>query len=105
MSKYLFTFNYSADASKGLLKEGGTRREKAGRQAVEAMGGTLEAFYYSIGPHDGYFICDFPDEKGVAHGLTVLRSNGFTVTVAKLLSASDMDEAVKNTVDYTPPQG
>ncbi|MFK7804873.1 MAG: GYD domain-containing protein [Anaerolineae bacterium] len=105
MSKYLFTFNYSADASKGLLKEGGTRREKAGRQAVEAMGGTLEAFYFSVGPHDGYFICNGPDEKWAAHGLTLLRSNGFTATAVQLLSASDMDEAIKDTVDYTPPQG
>ncbi len=103
MAKYLFTFTYGAAASKGLLKEGGSAREKAGRKAVEAMGGTLDAFYYAIGPHDGYFICDFPDEKGVAHGLTVLRANGFSATAAQLLTGAEIDEALKTQVEYTPP--
>ena len=103
MAKYLFTFTYGAAASKGLLKEGGAKREAVGRQTVEAMGGTLESFYYAIGPHDGYFICEFPDAKNIAQGLTVLRANGFTASAVQLLRGKEIDEALNVQVDYTPP--
>ena len=103
MAKYLFTFTYGAAASKGLLREGGTAREKIGRKTIEAMGGNLDVFYYAIGPDDGYFICDFPDEKGVVQGMTILRSNGFSVSAVRLLTSQEIDEALKDHVDYTPP--
>ena len=105
MSKYLFTLNYSADGSKGLLKEGGSSRETMARKTIKSMGGSIECIYYALGAHDCYFICDLPDEKGAALGAMLLRSNGFTCSSVQLLTPAEIDEAVKATVDYTPPQG
>jgi uncharacterized protein with GYD domain len=43
MAKYLICGSYTEDGLKGLLKEGGTKRLEATKQAVESLGGKLEA--------------------------------------------------------------
>ncbi len=65
MSKYLFHGSYTEEGLKGLLKEGGTKRQEALKQAAESLGGTLEALYYAFGDNDFYFIVDNPDNVNV----------------------------------------
>ena len=45
MPLYLWEASYTADGTKGLLKEGGTKRRAAVQQAIEKAGGKLLAFY------------------------------------------------------------
>ena len=49
MPKYLICGSYTEEGLKGLLKEGGTKRLEATKQAVESLGGTLEAYYFAYG--------------------------------------------------------
>jgi uncharacterized protein with GYD domain len=42
MPKYLLQASYSAEGSKGLLKDGGAKRVKAARTLIESLGGKLE---------------------------------------------------------------
>ena len=42
MAKYLLLASYSAEGSKGLMKDGGTKRVTAARTLVESLGGKLE---------------------------------------------------------------
>ena len=52
MAKYMFRTRYTQSGLKGLLAEGGTGRETALRQTIEAAGGSLEGFYYAFGDSD-----------------------------------------------------
>ena len=50
MPKYLFQGAYIGDGLKGLATEGGTPRVEAARQLFGSLGGTLECFYFALGP-------------------------------------------------------
>ena len=52
MPKYLLRATYTADGIKGLMKDGGAKRQAAARRLVESLGGTLEAFYFAFGETD-----------------------------------------------------
>ena len=43
MPKYLLQVSYTAEGSKGLLKEGGSKRRQAADQAIRSTGGTIES--------------------------------------------------------------
>jgi len=61
MQKYLFYGSYTPEGYKGLLVEGGSARIGAAKQALQSVGGSLEAFYYSNGEQDFYIIVNLPD--------------------------------------------
>ena len=46
MSKFLFYGSYTPEGFKGLMKEGGSKRIEAAKQALGSVGGSLEAFYF-----------------------------------------------------------
>jgi uncharacterized protein with GYD domain len=46
MPKYLSLFKYTAEGTKGFLKEKAAAREAAARKAFESVGGTVEMFYW-----------------------------------------------------------
>ena len=61
MAKYLVSASYTADGAKGLIKEGGTNRQKLVEGMVRKLGGSMEAFYYSFGSSDVVAIIDMPN--------------------------------------------
>ena len=98
MPKYLIQANYVGDGVKGLLKEGGTSRRAATERAIKSLGGTLEAFYYAFGETDAYAIVDVPDNTSMAAiALTAGASGAIAVKTTVLLTAEELDEAVKKT--------
>lgn len=104
MPKYLFKASYTTEGVKGVLKEGGVSRRTAIAQLAEGMGGSMEAFYYTMGSDDAIVIVDLPDqETAVATSLAVNASGGATVTTVVLLTAEEVDAAVQKTVNYRPP--
>ena len=104
MAKYLIHGSYSEDGLKGLLKEGGSARMKAGRKTVESLGGTVEASYFAFGGDDFYYIVDLPDNAdSAAVALTVNASGAVKVKTTVLLTPEEVDEAVEKSVDYRPP--
>ena len=83
---------------------GGTKRREALKQAIESLGGTLEAFYFAFGDNDFYFIVDSPDNVSILTGSLSANASG-TVRLKNtvLITPEDVDQAVKNTIDWRPP--
>jgi uncharacterized protein with GYD domain len=104
MPRYLSQVNYVGEGVKGLLKEGGTSRRAAAEKAVKSLGGTMEAFYYAFGETDAYIIAELPDNASTAAlALTISASGAVTVKTTVLMTAEELDEAVKKTPSYRPP--
>ena len=70
MATYLWQASYSVDGTKGLIKEGGSKRRAAVQQAVEKAGGKLLAFYFAFGESDVVGIANPRqcDGRGGQHG-------------------------------------
>ncbi len=104
MPKYLYYGSYTAEGYKGLMAEGGTKRAAAVRTALKSVGGSLEAFYFSLGENDFYVIIDLPDNVSVtAFSLAGNMSGAFSMKTITLLTPDEVDQAIKKTVDYRPP--
>jgi uncharacterized protein with GYD domain len=104
MPKYLIEASYLSEGMKGLIKEGGTRRRQAVDALFASLGGTVEAFYYAFGDKDVVIIGDLPDNPSAA--ALAIRINAAGVTTVKmtvLLTAQQIDEAVKKSSVYRPP--
>jgi uncharacterized protein with GYD domain len=104
MPKYLVYGSYSAEGAKGVLKNGGTARANAVRQAVEGMGGTMESFYFAFGKEDAIVLVDLPDNVAAAAlGLTVSSTGLAATRTTVLLTPEEIDQSAALTVSYTPP--
>lgn len=96
--------NYLQEGMKGLIKEGGSKREKAVRDAIESVGGKLEAYYYAFGDHDVVTILDLPDNStAVSLSMAIGSSNLTAVRIVPLMTVHDIDEAAKKVVSYRGP--
>jgi uncharacterized protein with GYD domain len=106
MAKYLIKASYTSDGVKGLLKEGGTGRRAAVDQLIGGLGGKVEAFYYALGDDDALVIVDLPDNTAAAAiSLAVNAIGAVQIKTVPLLTAEDVDEAAKKSVEYRPPGG
>lgn len=104
MSKYLIKASYNAEGIKGLLKEGGTQRKKTVEKVLKELKGKVEAFYYAFGDHDVYVICDLPDNvSAAALGLKINSTGVVSISTTVLLTAEDIDQATKKSVNYRAP--
>ena len=104
MPRYLWQVSYSAEGTKGVLKEGGTARREMVEKLVANLGGTVASFDYALGEDDVYVIAEFPDNvTAAAVSMTVGASGAASVKTVVLLSPEEIDAATKKTVDYRPP--
>lgn len=104
MPKYLLQVSYTADGARGVLKDGGTKRQAAARALVESVGGKLEALYFAFGECDVFAIADLPDNgSAAAVSLALGASGAVTSTTTVLLTPTEMDQAAKKSASYTPP--
>ena len=104
MPKYLLKVSYSAEGTKGLIKEGGSKRRAAAQQLVQSAGGKLEVFYFAFGDCDAYAIADMPDAvSGAAASLAVNATGAVSIKTTMLLTPEEMDAAAKKTISYKPP--
>jgi uncharacterized protein with GYD domain len=59
--------------------EGPSDRSAAAKALVESLGGTMEAFYWMTGEHDGFLITSLPDgTSGVALSAAVASTGAIT---------------------------
>ncbi len=106
MPKYLVAASYTADGIAGLVQVGGPGRRAKVTEAIERLGGSVEAFYFALGETDAYLILDLPDhESATAISLAVNGSGAVRVSTTLLLTPEQMDEATRKSVDYLPPGG
>lgn len=104
MSKYLFYGSYSTEGYRGLMEEGGSSRIEAAQEALGSVGGSLEAFYFSFGEYDFYIIVNLPDDvTTTAVTLAGNTSGMFNIQGVPLLTPAELDQAVKQSVDFRPP--
>jgi len=104
MPKYLLEVAYTAQGVKGVLKDGGSKRRAAAQKAVKSVGGKMETFYFAFGSTDVVLIVDLPDAvTAAAMSMTIAATGAMTTSIRALLSAEDIDKAVKKTAAYTPP--
>jgi uncharacterized protein with GYD domain len=103
MPKYLFQGSYTLEGVRGLVKDGGSKRRAVAQQAIQGLGGKLEAFYFALGKDDIVGIADVPDNVSIAAlSLTLASSGAFNARTTVLLTPEEIDQAAKKTVKYTP---
>lgn len=104
MPKYLFQGSYTAEGTKGLQKDGGSKRRAAAQGLVESLGGKLESIYFAFGESDVFAIADLPDNAAAASlSLTLGASGAIMGKTTVLLTPEELDKAVKKQGSYTPP--
>jgi uncharacterized protein with GYD domain len=104
MPKYLFEVDYTASGTAGLMKDGGSARRAAVTQAIEALGGNVETFYFTFGLRDAVVIAELPDNVAAAAiSLAVSASGSVAYRTTTLLTPEEIDEAVTRNVSYQPP--
>jgi uncharacterized protein with GYD domain len=104
MPKYLLKASYNAEGVKGVMKDGGTKREAAARALVESLGGKVEAFYYTHGDADVVMICEFADSaRGLAAVMAVNASGLVTASTTPLITPAEIDAAAKLHGTYRAP--
>jgi uncharacterized protein with GYD domain len=104
MPKYLGKASYSAEGTRGLAKEGGTKRQAAIQKLAEAVGGRIESFYFAYGQDDAFVLIDLPNAStAVALSLAVNGSGAVNLSLVPLITPEEMDAACKIAVAYKPP--
>lgn len=104
MPTYLWRGSYTAEGTKGLLKDGGSKRRDFVQQVVTKAGGKLQAFYFAIGEADVYGITEFPDSAtAVAFSLAVNASGSVHLQSTLLLTPEEMDAATRKSIEYRAP--
>jgi uncharacterized protein with GYD domain len=104
MPKFLVEARYTTEGAKGLAREGGSARREAVKTTLESVGGKLEAFYYAFGGIDAYIVFDAPDNASAAAvSLAANQSGAIASKTIVLLTAEEMDNASKKSVNFRPP--
>jgi uncharacterized protein with GYD domain len=106
MAKYLFHGSYTESGIKGVLKDGGSGRRKAVDALAKSLGGTVESMYWAFGKDDFYVIADLPSQAAAAAlAATTGASGSVSISTVVLLTADEIDAAVKLHPDYRKPGG
>ena len=104
MAKFMVKASYSAEGTKGLLKEGGSSRKAMVDKMIKGLGGSVEAFYFAFGEADVFVICDLPDSTtAAALSLVINASGAVSTSTIPLLTVQEIDQACKKSVAYRAP--
>ncbi len=104
MPKYLYQGSYTDKGLKGLMKDGGSKRVDITRKAIESLGGKMEAYYFALGGTDFFIILEAPDNvKAITGSLIANASGTVKVNITVLVSPEEVDLAVNQTMDWSPP--
>lgn len=108
MARYITFFSYSAEAVKAMIHHP-SDRSAAASALVESLGGSVEAFYWMQGQHDGFLISELPDSVS---GTALVAAVGSTGAITNLESHELFDHdqqaaivaAARTALEaYTPP--
>ena len=104
MPKFLIEASYTAEGTKGLVKDGGSKRRQVADQAIKSAGGTMEAFDFAFGDADAIVIVDAPDHASITAASLAINASGFVrAKTTVLLTPEEVDQATKKTVSYRGP--
>jgi uncharacterized protein with GYD domain len=108
MAKYAVLGGYTADAWSKMIDNPGDRTA-AVRKVAEALGGKLEAFYWSFGDDDYLGIFDGPDDISAAAFSVAVGSSGTlrNLRTIKLITLEEgrkvLEKAKAAKAVYSPP--
>ena len=114
MPKYLISGSFSTEGLQRLQKEGRTPlfvdkasgRGQAFTEAVQGLGGKVEALYFALGEDDVYVIADLPDNSTAAAIVLAVSATGrFRIRTTALLTVEEVDRAREMSANYQPPGG
>ena len=104
MPKFLVQAKYTAEGAQGLLKSSGSARKKAVEDLMASLGGTLEAFYFSLGSDDAIIIIDLPNTEAVLSIAFAVRASGMVQSTATpLFGVEEIDRAVEHHAHFRAP--
>lgn len=104
MPKFLVQVKYTEDGTKGVLKDGGSGRRKAVEEFMSSMGGSLEAFYFTLGEDDAILIVDLPNaDSALAVAMNVRATGAVHSKMTQLIPLEEVDRAVTLHGRYRPP--
>jgi uncharacterized protein with GYD domain len=104
MSKFLMQVSFTREGTRGLTKEGGTKRRQLVEQFFGAVGGKLEILYFAFGDTDVYAVADFPDNVSAAAISLAANSTGAVHAKATvLITPVVMDQAAQKSEGLRPP--
>ena len=104
MAKYLIRASYTPEGVRGILRDGGSKRRRVVEEAIGAVNGRVEAFYFGFEDADALVIIDAPDNVAAAAlSLAVNAGGGARSRTTVLLTPEEIDEAAKKQIAYTPP--
>jgi uncharacterized protein with GYD domain len=104
MGKYLYKASLTAEGVAGLRAEGGTARRAVVKKAVEALGGTLESFYFAFGNDDVIIICDLPDnETAAAFAMETVSTGRVSTSTTVLITPEEMDRSREKQSGWRAP--
>jgi len=104
MPKFLMQVSFTKDGTRGLAKEGGTKRRQAVEQFFAAVGGKLEALYFAFGETDVFAVADFPDNVStVAISLAANAAGAVDVKATVLITPEETDQAAQKSQGLRPP--
>ena len=104
MAKFLVEASYTAEGLKGLIKDTASGRKAAVEQALTALGGKLDAIYFTLGERDVLVLCECPDNASAASlGLAASSSGLVRTKITPLLTVTELDETIAKGVAYRPP--
>jgi len=110
MAHFMFQWRYKDTAVQAMLDKHQDRPGEL-RKAVEAFGGKVEHFFFTIGAYDGLAIVEFPDIESCIACRLILAGAGANsdLTTTVLLSAMEgsqaMQKARQTQTGYQTPVG
>lgn len=104
MPKYLIQARYTTEGIQGLVRDSAAGRHADVQAAVKAIGGKIEAFYFSFGADDVIMIVDLPNNvKAAALGLASAATGAVRIETIPLLTVQEIDQALEIKIPYRAP--
>ena len=110
MPRFITFFSYTADSAKAMIEKP-SDRSAAAKSLVESVGGTMEAFYWMQGKHDGFLITKAPDGVAAAALAAAVGATGAIVGLEthQIFDHDEQAAIVKQAATarkaYKPPTG
>ena len=104
MPKFLVQAKYTAEGTKGLLKDSASGRRKAVEELLASIGGKLDEFYFTFGDDDAILIIDLQNaDDALSIAVTVRASGMIQSKMTPLISLDAVDRAIQRHVSFRPP--
>jgi uncharacterized protein with GYD domain len=108
MPKYAVLFSFKGEAVGALIKNP-SDRAAAVREALESVGGELDALYWMLGQYDGLVLASAPDTRAMTAVMMAAAGSGVFAHVEthELIEAADIADLVARAGDvpFRPPGG